>query len=153
MPYLPPETIVVSPDTGRLRMATEYAQRLKTSVVVLHKIRASGSDTHVLRVVGDVRDRPCLVIDDMISTGGTLSDGIQALTAAGARLPMFIAATHGLLLKGARAKLGPQAIAKVFVTDSVRPGETGWTDLHVVSVAHLLANAIRKVASAAVKVN
>jgi ribose-phosphate pyrophosphokinase len=66
---------------------------------------------------------------------------------------MFIAATHGLLLQGARARLEIPAVAKVFVTDSVRPGATGWTDLQVVSVAQLLSDAIRHVVSAAVRVN
>jgi len=142
---LPGDTIVVSPDTGRLRMATEYAERLRTSVVVLHKVRESGSQTHVMRVVGDVRDRSCLVVDDMISTGGTLADSTRTLTDAGARAPIFIAATHALLLPGSRVKLATSAIAKVFVTDTVQSGELLWPTLHVVAVAPLLADAIRRI--------
>src|SRR5437588_4488871 len=70
---LPAGAVVVSPDAGRVRMATEFAQRLKTSVVVLHKQRESGTQTKVVHLVGDVRERACLVIDDMISTGGTMA--------------------------------------------------------------------------------
>src|ERR671932_304240 len=67
--HLPEGAAVVSPDAGRVSMATEFAQRLGAQVVVLHKRRESGSRTRVTHVVGDVRDRACLVIDDMISTG------------------------------------------------------------------------------------
>ncbi len=55
--------VVVSPDTGRVAMASEYGHRLGTPVVVLHKRRASGTETEVTHVIGEVRDRPCLIID------------------------------------------------------------------------------------------
>lgn len=72
-----------------------------------------GSQTHVMRVVGNVPNRPCLIIDDMISTGGTLADAVRTLIDAGARTPIFIAATHGLLLPGSKAKLAGPDVAKV----------------------------------------
>ncbi|MEW6735215.1 MAG: ribose-phosphate diphosphokinase [Acidobacteriota bacterium] len=77
--------VVVSPDAGRVRMATEYAHQLGTSVIVLHKHRESGTETEVTHIVGNVRDRACLIIDDMISTGGTIRESIQALLEAGAQ--------------------------------------------------------------------
>lgn len=141
---LEPDTVVVSPDVGRLQMATDYADRLQAAVVVLHKIRTSGSQTQVIRVVGDVRDRHCLIVDDMISTGGTLANGIATLIEAGARTPIFIAATHGLLLPGSKARLAISAVGKVFVTDTIKPAEPAWPGLEVISVASLLAQAIRK---------
>jgi ribose-phosphate pyrophosphokinase len=141
---LEPDTVVVSPDVGRLQMATDYADRLGAAVVVVHKIRTSGDRTQVIRIVGDVRNRHCLIVDDMISTGGTLANGIGALVDAGARTPVFIAATHGLLLPGSRARLVTADIAKVFITDTIKPAEPAWPGLEVVSVAPLLAQAIRK---------
>jgi len=142
--HLAPNTVVVSPDVGRLGMATDYADRLQLPVVVLHKIRESGSSTRVMRVIGDVRDRPCLIVDDMISTGGTLADGVRTLVAAGARPPIFIAATHGLLLPGSSEKLAIPSVAQVVVTDTVRPAEPPWPTRRIVSVAPLLAQAIRR---------
>src|SRR5215510_4678638 len=115
---LPAETVVVSPDDGRLKMAMEYAQHLNTSVVLLHKTRVTGTDTRVTHLVGDVRGRPCLVVDDMISTGGTIAEAVNTLAEAGAAPGTFVAATHGLLLKGARAKLTSGSIADVFITDT-----------------------------------
>ncbi len=139
--------VVVSPDTGRVPMASEYAHRLGTSVVVLHKRRASGTETEVTHVVGDVRDRPCLVIDDMISTGGTIARAVEALVAAGARPEIVVAATHGLFVGESRAKLNHEAIREVFVTDSVALNDPSWPHLHVVSVAPLIAGAIRRLLS------
>lgn len=141
---LPPGVVVVSPDTGRVRAATEYAQRLETSVVVLHKQRRDESAAAVTHVVGDVRDRPCLVIDDMISTGGTIVAAAEALRAAGARPGITVAATHGLLLEGAMGRMSRAGVGELVVTDSVGvpPAGREGCRLCVVSLAPLLAAAI-----------
>jgi ribose-phosphate pyrophosphokinase len=141
---LPQGAVVVSPDAGRVRMATEYAHRLRTSVVMLHKQRQSGTETRVTHVVGDVRDRVCLIVDDMISTGGTIAESVEALLEAGARPEIIVAATHGLLLDGARDKLSHEAVREVFVTDTVSVAGKDWPQLRVVSVAPLIAGAIRR---------
>jgi ribose-phosphate pyrophosphokinase len=141
---LPAGAVVVSPDAGRVKMATEFAVRLSTPVVVLHKRRESGTETRVTHVVGDVRDRPCLVVDDMISTGGTIVESVKALLEAGARPEMTVASTHGLLLDGAREKLTRAGVREVFVTDTVPATEKGWPQLRVISVAPLVAAAIRR---------
>jgi ribose-phosphate pyrophosphokinase len=148
---LPDGAVVVSPDAGRVRMATEYARRLGTSVVVLHKQRESGTRTHVTHVVGDVRDRPCLIVDDMISTGGTVVEAMDALCIAGARPQMYVAATHGLLLGSPPPLLAHEALAKLYVTDTIAQREAdpdhgkGCARVRVVSVAPLIAGVIRRV--------
>jgi ribose-phosphate pyrophosphokinase len=81
---VPADLVVVSPDVGRVAMASRYARCLGASVVVLHKQRMSGTETRVVRVVGKVSDRTCLIVDDMITTGGTIAESITALLAAGA---------------------------------------------------------------------
>jgi ribose-phosphate pyrophosphokinase len=141
---LPEDAVVVSPDAGRVRMATEYAHRLKSAVVVLHKRRESGTETRVTHVVGDVRGRACLIVDDMISTGGTIAESVGTLLEAGARPEITVAATHGLLVEGAREHLTHEAVREVLVTDTVRIEGKGWTNLRVVSVAPLIAAAIRR---------
>jgi ribose-phosphate pyrophosphokinase len=141
---LPQGAVVVSPDTGRVAMAADYAQRLGCPVAILHKRRASGTETAVTHVVGQVRDRPCLIIDDMISTGGTIARAVEALLAAGARPEIFVAATHGLFVGEAWGALGHEAIREVFVTDSVVPAQSDGR-LHVVSIAPLIAAAIRRI--------
>jgi ribose-phosphate pyrophosphokinase len=142
---LPPGSVVVAPDAGRVPMATAYARQLGALVVVLHKERHSPTSTVVTHVVGDVRDRPCLLVDDVISTGETIVQSIEALLAAGARREIVVAATHGLLVDGAWNKLDAQsAVTDVFVTDTVAASDTPRPRLHVVSVSHLLADAIRR---------
>src|SRR5262249_21519657 len=125
-PRLPADVVVVSPDVGRVQMATEYAHRLGTAVVVLHKRRGGGTETGVTHVVGEVRGKACLIVDDMISTGGTIAESIAALRAAGARPEITVAATHGLLLAGARDKLTCAGVCAMLVTDTVPVREQDW---------------------------
>jgi ribose-phosphate pyrophosphokinase len=140
------DAVVVSPDTGRVATAIDYAHRLGAPVVVLHKRRTSGTETEVTHVVGEVSGRSCLIIDDMISTGGTIVRAVEALLAAGARPEITVAASHGLFVGEARTKLDHPAIREVVVTDSIAP-EGVWLRRRIVSIASLLATAIRQVRS------
>ena len=146
-PVLPEELIVVSPDEGRVKMAGQYAQRLNSTVAVLHKRRETATKTRVTHVVGDVRGKACLIIDDMISTGGTISEAVEALLGAGARPDIVVAATHGPLLEAAREKLSHESIRAVFVTDTIAPIIHGWAKLQVVTIAPLIAAAIKRILS------
>jgi ribose-phosphate pyrophosphokinase len=138
---LPPDTVVVSPDAGRVPLATAYAHCLGCPVAVLHKRRESGAETHITHLVGEVSGRTCLIIDDIISTGGTLVSAVEALREAGGR-EFVIAATHGLLLPGAIERLTAAAVGRILITDSVR-GEA--SDLvQRVSIAPLLAAAVER---------
>ena len=142
---VPADLVVVSPDVGRVAMATRYAEQcLGASVVVLHKRRMSGSETKVRYVVGDESGRACLIVDDMISTGGTVAESIKALLAAGARPEIVVAATHGLFVFDARNRLNHPAVREVFVTDTVRTAEKDWPQLRVISVAPLIAGAVQR---------
>lgn len=140
---LPEPVVVVAPDAGAVKRATDFAHLLQTSVIVLHKRRESGSTTHVTHLVGDVRDRACLIVDDMISTGGTIADGVDALLKAGARPEITVVATHGLFIPGSREKLSHPAIREIVVTDSLAVPEQNWPALRIVSLAPVLADAIK----------
>jgi ribose-phosphate pyrophosphokinase len=135
----------VAPDAGRVGLATAYATRLGVPLAVLHKRRESGSATRVTHLVGDVRERPCLLVDDIIATGGTLAESIAALLAAGARSEITVAATHGLFVGAARENLSHPAIREVVVTDTVPVAHGDWQPLRIVSIAALLAAAIRRI--------
>jgi len=142
---MPDNLVVVSPDVGRVGMATRYAEQcLGASVVVLHKRRVSGSETKVTHVVGEVSGRACLIVDDMISTGGTVAESIRALLAAGARPEIIVAATHGLFVLDAHKKLSHPAVRAIFVTDSVSQTEKNWPQLNVISIAPLIAGAVQR---------
>lgn len=141
---MPPGVVVVAPDAGALRMATEYAHRLTGTVAVLHKRRDSATGTHVTHLVGEVAGKPCLIVDDMISTGGTLASAIEALLKAGAHPALTIAATHGLFLAGARQKLAQDAVTTVVVTDTVAVPATDWSQLRRESIAPVIAGALKR---------
>lgn len=136
------DTVVVSPDEGRVKMASEYARLLGLPVAVLHKHRESGTQSKVTHVVGDVRDRPCLIIDDIISTGGTIAEAVAVLLKAGARPEISVAATHGLFVGDARARLNHPAIRTILVTDTIPFIQQDWPEVRVLPLAALLAAAI-----------
>ena len=100
-------------------------------------------ETAVTHVVGDVRDRSCLIIDDMISTGGTIVESAHALAQAGARAECLVAATHGLLLPGACERMIEAGVARIYVTDSIADPERRCDHVEVVTIAPLLARTIR----------
>jgi len=105
--HLEPESVIVSPDAGRVKMASAYASRMGCPVAVLHKERLNGRKTAVSRIVGEVRARPCVIIDDMISTGGTINNGVEALIRVGAAGNFIVAASHGVFTSEARKNLNP----------------------------------------------
>lgn len=141
---VPAGVVVVAPDAGALRMATEYASRLHGTVAILHKRRESGSEMQVTHLVGEVTGKTCLIVDDMISTGGTIASAIEVLLKAGARPSITVAATHGLLLPDARQKLSHEAVSNVFVTDTIARDPQHWPRVQVISVASVIAEALRR---------
>jgi ribose-phosphate pyrophosphokinase len=136
---------VVAPDAGRVKMATRYAERLGTPVAVLHKRRTSGAETVATHLVGDVRGRAFLIVDDIISTGGTIAESVAALRQAGAGPEILVAATHGLFVRAARDNLDRAGVSAVFVTDTIAPAGGEWAQRRVVPIAPLLGAAIRRI--------
>lgn len=134
--------VIAAPDVGAVRLATRYAEILDKPVVVLHKRRETATRTSVTHVVGDVSGRPVVLIDDMISTGGTMARSIEALLTAGAKPDITVVATHGLFLAGARELIDTPAVTAVVVTDSIV--QEKWDKLRIASIAPLLASAISR---------
>jgi len=144
-PSIGQSAVVVSPDLGAVKMAERYAKLLGLSVAIIHKSRISGADLQVQRIAGEVCDKEVLVIDDMISTGGTIEKAIKSLLEAGC-LPsrVKVLATHGLFVGPAAERLGPLAIERIFVSDTVPARQSFPVPLCVVSIASLLAKAIER---------
>ncbi len=143
-PYAGPNSVVVAPDLGATKLAERYATRLQLPVAIVHKTRLSGVEVSVDRITGNVQGRAPLVVDDMISTGGTVAAAIEALVGAGCAPEITIVATHGLLVGPARQHLRVEAVQRLIVTDSVVVPRDVPAPLQVVSVAPLLADAIRR---------
>ncbi|MFT8356840.1 MAG: ribose-phosphate diphosphokinase [Bifidobacterium sp.] len=139
---------VVSPDAGRIRVAEQWAQRLGGGpLAFIHKTRDITRPNQAVanRVVGDVKGKDCVLVDDMIDTGGTIIQAINVLHEAGAN-SITVVATHGILSGPAVERLKNCGAREVVLTDTVPiPEEKRWDGLTVLSIAPLLASAIKAV--------
>ena len=137
-------SVVVSPDVGRATEARRLANFLGLDLAILYKRRKSPTETAVSHVIGDVKGRRPIMIDDMISTAGTIVRGVEALVELGAEPDVRVAATHPVFIDPALDRLSHDAISEVIVTDTIPyTGHLG--KVTVLSVAPLLASAIRNV--------
>jgi ribose-phosphate pyrophosphokinase len=139
---------VVSPDSGRVRLAERWADTLgATPLAFIHKTRDPTRPNHAVanRVVGDIDGRLCVVIDDMIDTGGTVTSAVAALHDAGAA-DVVIAATHGVLSDPATKRLSSCGAREIILTNTLPiPDEKRFRGMTVLSIAPLLARAIHEV--------
>jgi ribose-phosphate pyrophosphokinase len=144
-PSVHKDGVVVSPDLGAVKMAEHYARLLGLSVAIIHKTRISGAEVTVQRIIGDVRDREIVVVDDMITTGGTIEKAIKALLDAGCSSSgIKVVASHGLFVGNAADRLAQLPIEKIYVSDSVPRPERSPLPLQVSSLAPLLAETIHR---------
>jgi len=142
---VPRNAVIVSPDLGAVKMAERYAKLLDLPVAIIHKTRISGAEVNVQRIVGDVRDKQVLVVDDMISTGGTIEKAIKALLEAGCLSSgIRVAASHGLLVGPAAERLGKLPIEQIYVSDSVPTPEKFPVPIQISSLDLLLAETIQR---------
>ncbi|HET8985389.1 MAG TPA: ribose-phosphate pyrophosphokinase [Trueperaceae bacterium] len=138
------DAIVVSPDIGRATEARRLANYLNLPLAMLYKRRNSPTDTEVTHVIGEVEGKRPIIIDDMISTAGTMRRGIEALLSLGAVPDVRVTATHAVFTPPAMERLTHPAIKGIYVTDTV-PLRNERPDITVLSVAPLLAKAIQNV--------
>jgi ribose-phosphate pyrophosphokinase len=137
------EPVVVAPDVGSAKMARGYAKRLDASLAIIDKRRPSANIAEVVNVVGEVDDRDCLIVDDMIDTAGTMAEAVLALKKLGAH-DVYCCATHALLSGPAVDRLAATPVKEVAVANTIRvPEEKIFDRLKVLSIAPLLAKAIR----------
>jgi ribose-phosphate pyrophosphokinase len=143
------DLVVVSPDTGGTARARGLARLLDAPIAIIDKRRPRDDDVEILNVIGDVAGKPCVVIDDLISTGSTLIGAAKALRANGAT-QVDVVATHGVFSNSAIQKLHDAPIDEICITDTIplRDGPLSFDDapkLRVLSVAPLIAEAIVRV--------
>ncbi|MDQ3584913.1 MAG: ribose-phosphate diphosphokinase, partial [Acidobacteriota bacterium] len=137
---------VVAPDTGGAERARAYAKRLNAELALCDKRRESANVAEVMNVVGDVRGRNCLVVDDMCDTGGSLTKVAKALKEAGAA-SIHACFTHAVLSGQACGKLNRSDIEQVVTTNTIplKSRECELDGVKVLSIAPLLAKAIKSI--------
>ena len=138
------DLVVVSPDAGGVERARAFAKKLKASLAIIDKRREGANVSEVMNIIGEVKERDALLLDDMIDTAGTITQGAEAIKKAGARR-VFAAATHAVLSGAAFDRLNASVIEEVIVTNTIPLNGEGRSCKKIVtlSVAPLLGEAIR----------
>ena len=136
---------VVAPDVGSSKLARGFAKRLEAGLAIVDKRRVSDSDTEVMTIIGEVKDRNVLIVDDMISTAGSITEAARAVRDMGAK-NIYLGATHAVLCGKAMERLAAAPVEQVVVTDTIPvPPDKRAKYLKVLSVARLLGEAILRI--------
>jgi ribose-phosphate pyrophosphokinase len=138
-------TVVVSPDVGGIKMARAYAKRLSAGLAIVDKRRVSPEKAEAMNILGEVKDRDAVIVDDLIATGSSLIEAASAIKKAGAK-DVYAAITHGVLSNNACENIDKSEIKKLLITDTIpsKPSKSN-PKIKVLSVASLLAEAIKRI--------
>ncbi|HEY5037970.1 MAG TPA: ribose-phosphate diphosphokinase [bacterium] len=136
---------VVSPDVGGIKMARAYAKGLNADLAIVDKRRSGPDEVEAMNLIGEVKGRTVLITDDMISTGGSLAEAVNALVSFGAK-DIYASCTHAILSGNAVQKLEKTALKEIVVTDTIPiPPEKRIKKITVLTVAPLLGEAIERI--------
>ncbi len=140
------DAVMVSPDAGGVERARAYAKRLNASLAIIDKRRERANVSEVMHIIGDVKGKDCVLLDDMIDTAGTLTNAARALHAEGAR-KIYAAATHAVLSGPAVNRIVDSPLTEVIVTDTIplRDEAKACSKFRVATVSRLLAEAVRRI--------
>lgn len=139
-------TVIVSPDAGGTERARAFAKRLSSSLAIIDKRRSGPNISEVMNLIGDVRGKVAIIVDDMVDTAGTLTQAAKALREHGASA-IYACATHGVLSGPAIERIEASDIQEMVITDTIPLSEVAAQSgkIKVLSVAGLLAEAIRRI--------
>ena len=137
---------IISPDAGGVERARAYAKRLDATLAIIDKRREMANVAQVMHIIGDVKDRTCVIVDDMVDTAGTLCNAAKSLRDEGAT-SVYAAITHAILSGPALKRISESPLEEMIITDTIplRPEAEDNEALHVVSVSKLLGEAIRRI--------
>jgi ribose-phosphate pyrophosphokinase len=138
------DLVVVSPDAGRVKLAKKFAEKVGAELAILNKERPAQQVAEIAYVIGDVKDKTAVIVDDIIDTAGTLRAAAETVKDEGARR-VFACATHAVLSGNAFENLAASPFERIVVTDTIPPRPDSPDNITVLSVADLLTDSIRRI--------
>jgi ribose-phosphate pyrophosphokinase len=143
------DLIMVSPDVGGVVRARAFAKRLGTDLAIIDKRRERAGVSEVMHIIGDVKDRTCILVDDIVDSGGTLCNAAEALKEAGAK-SVHAYITHGVLSGGAVSRVSSSPLESMVITDSILGTEAVRvaSNIQQISIAPLMGEAIERISDA-----
>jgi ribose-phosphate pyrophosphokinase len=141
-----PDAVIVSPDAGGVERARAFSKRLGASLAIIDKRRPSPNVAEVVNIIGDVRGRDAIIVDDLVDTAGTLCAAARAVMKHGARA-VYACASHGLLSGSAVERITASPLEEMITTDSIlpRPDIKASSKVRVLSVSRLLGEAVKRI--------
>lgn len=139
------DIVIVSPDHGGLKRAREFAKVFNCPIAIIDKRRPEPNKAEVMNLIGNVYDKTCIIVDDMVDTAGTLTAGANALLEAGAK-EVYAACTHGVLSGNAVQKINESALKELIITNTIKQTKEKYSEkIKVLSVGKLLGNGIIRI--------
>ncbi|MGB4588863.1 MAG: ribose-phosphate diphosphokinase [Clostridiaceae bacterium] len=140
-----PDVVVVSPDLGSVTRTRKLAERLHAPMAIIDKRRPKANVSEIMNIIGEIKGKTCILIDDMIDTGGTISNGASALMDLGAK-EVYAACTHGVLSGPAIDRINQSPIKELVMLDTIAwPNRDDLQKFTALSVAPLFAEAIKRI--------
>ncbi len=138
--------VLISPDAGGVERTRAYAKRLNAELAIIDKRREKANVSEVVNIIGDIKDRECVIMDDMIDTAGTLCNAAEAVMKRGAKR-VYAAATHGVLSGPAIERITASPLEEVVITDTIPLSEAGrkCTKIKVLTVSRFIGEAIKRI--------
>ena len=136
--------VVVAPDTGRVKVAKKLADRINAPLAILHKTRPEHQKAEIMHIVGEVKGKTPIIVDDMVDTGGTATRGMDVLRQNGCIDEIYFVATHGIFSGPAIEKMNTAKFKEVVITDTIPTAGKNINRLNVLTSTQLFAEAIKR---------
>jgi ribose-phosphate pyrophosphokinase len=141
------DVVIVSPDAGGVERARSFAKHFEAELAIIDKRRPRPNEASIMNIIGEVKGKTCIILDDLIDTAGTLTKVAEAIKAKGAA-KVFAAASHGVLSGDAKQRVQNSCIEELVITNSIPLSQNGPTEkIVVLSIASILAEAIMRISN------
>ena len=141
----PEEMVVVSPDVGSVARSRTFANKMGMNLAIVDKRREKANQCEVMNVIGDVKDKKCILFDDMVDTAGSLCNAAKAIVEIGGATEVYACATHGVLSGPANERIANSCIKELTFLNTIPPLEGACSKIKYLDVSPIFADAIQRI--------